>query len=132
MQLSWVVTFDRVDPDDSKVRELYDAFIREADGPLEVEIDIEAEIAAGPPAGLVPPGGVLLLARVGGAPAGLGGVRCLDTELAEVKSMFVCPEFRGARDYASLKRRLAARLGDDREAYTDAKADFIREALGEA
>lgn len=34
-----------------------------------------------------------------------------------------------ARRYAELKRRLAAQHADDREAYTDAKADFIADAL---
>jgi GNAT superfamily N-acetyltransferase len=101
-----VLTLDRVMPDDSEVAELFEPFIREADGPLEVEIDIEAEIAAGPPPNLVPPNGVLLLARVDGAPAGLGGVRFLDTEFAEVKSMFVSPPFRGI----GLARRILAEL----------------------
>jgi GrpB-like predicted nucleotidyltransferase (UPF0157 family) len=34
-----------------------------------------------------------------------------------------------ANDYATLKHRLAERFRDDREAYTDAKADFIDAAL---
>jgi GrpB-like predicted nucleotidyltransferase (UPF0157 family) len=34
-----------------------------------------------------------------------------------------------ARGYEDLKRRLADRHGHDREAYTDAKAGFIVEAL---
>ncbi len=34
-----------------------------------------------------------------------------------------------ARDYAELKRRLAARFERDREGYTDAKADFIERTL---
>jgi len=33
-------------------------------------------------------------------------------------------------EYSSLKRSLAKRLGEDRQAYTDAKGDFIRRALG--
>ena len=37
------------------------------------------------------------------------------------------PKLAGA--YAALKRDLAQRFRDDREAYTDAKAGFIREAL---
>ena len=37
------------------------------------------------------------------------------------------PEVAGA--YAALKRELAQRFRDDREAYTDAKTGFIREAL---
>jgi len=35
-----------------------------------------------------------------------------------------------ADEYAELKRRLATRFEHDREAYTDAKADFIRKVLG--
>ena len=35
-----------------------------------------------------------------------------------------------AAEYADLKRSLASRLRDDREGYTDAKAEFIRRALG--
>jgi GrpB-like predicted nucleotidyltransferase (UPF0157 family)/GNAT superfamily N-acetyltransferase len=101
-----VVEFDPVEPGDAEVAPLFDAFIREADGPLEVEIDIEAEIAAGPPPDLVPPNGVLLLARVGAAPAALGGVRYLDTDFAEVKTMFVSPPFRGS----GLGRRMLAEL----------------------
>lgn len=88
-----MVRLERVRPDHAVVRALYDAFIREADGPL--GIDLEAEIAAGPPPDLAGPDGVLLLARVDGEPAGLGGIRYLDTEAAEVKSMFVAPPHRG-------------------------------------
>jgi GrpB-like predicted nucleotidyltransferase (UPF0157 family) len=40
------------------------------------------------------------------------------------------PKVAGA--YAALKRELAQRFRDDREAYTDAKAGFIREALARA
>lgn len=35
-----------------------------------------------------------------------------------------------AREYAALKHDLAARFSQDREAYTDAKADFIHRTLG--
>ena len=34
-----------------------------------------------------------------------------------------------AEEYAALKRNLAARLRDDRDAYTNAKAEFVRKAL---
>ena len=90
-----MLTFDRVRPDDPAVAPLFAPFIREADGPLDVDLDIEAEIAAGPPRDLTPPGGGLLLARVDGEPAGLGGVRHLETEVAEVKTMYVAPAYRG-------------------------------------
>jgi GNAT superfamily N-acetyltransferase len=97
---SSTVKIERVPREAPEVMALYEPFIREADGPLEYDrdgagIDIEAEIAAGPPGDLVPPGGIFLLARVDGEPAGIGGVRHLDTEVAEVKSMFVSPAHRG-------------------------------------
>jgi GNAT superfamily N-acetyltransferase len=92
-----VSTFKPVRRDDPVVLDLYADFIREADGPLDpAVVDVESEIAAGPPANLEPPSGVLLLGRVDGDPAALGGVRHLDTEIAEVKSMYVAPAYRGA------------------------------------
>ena len=107
-----LVCFEAADRDDPEVRALFDAFIRESDGPL--EIDLEAEIAAGPPAELAGPHGVLLLARVDGEPAAIGGVRFLDSAAAEVKSMFVSPAFRGrglARALLSELERIAAEHG---------------------
>ena len=106
-------SLDPIDRDDPRVRELYAEFVREADGPLVYDredsgIDLDEEIAAGPPADLVPPNGVLLLARVDGEPAGLGGVRHLDTDVAEVKSMYVAPAFRGT----GLGRQILARLDE--------------------
>jgi ribosomal protein S18 acetylase RimI-like enzyme len=101
------ITFSSVSRDDRVVRDLYADFIREADGPLDPElIDVEAEIAIGPPANLDPPDGALLLARVDGDPAAIGGVRHLDTQIAEVKSMYVAPAYRGV----GLARRLLDRL----------------------
>lgn len=105
------IEIEQIARDAPEVLTLYAPFIREADGPLEydreaAEVDIEAEIAAGPPADLVAPGGVFILARVDGEPAGIGGVRFLDTEIAEVKSMFVSPAFRGL----GLGRRILAEL----------------------
>lgn len=107
------LVLEPISRDDPQVRALYADFVREADGPLvydrdEAGIDLDEEIAAGPPADLVPPNGVLLLARVDGEPAGLGGVRHLDTEVAEVKCMYVTPGFRGS----GLGRRILARLDE--------------------
>lgn len=104
-------TLEPVPRDAPEVLALYEPFIREAGGPLEgggngTGIDVEAEIAAGPPSDLVPPNGVVLLARVGGEPAGIGGARFLDTEIAEVKSLFVSPDHRGI----GLGRRILAEL----------------------
>jgi GNAT superfamily N-acetyltransferase len=109
------VTFDLepISREDPEVQRLYADFVREADGPLvydraEAGVDLEEEIAKGPPPDLVPPSGLLLLARVDEEPAGLGGVRYLDTEIAEVKSMYVAPAFRGT----GLGRRILARLDE--------------------
>ncbi|MGD9736855.1 MAG: GNAT family N-acetyltransferase [Solirubrobacterales bacterium] len=89
------VLLQTVERDDPEVMALYEPFVLEADGPLADEIDLGAEAAQGPPADLVPPAGAMLLARVDGEPAAIGGVRHLDTEVAEVKSMYVSPAHRG-------------------------------------
>jgi GNAT superfamily N-acetyltransferase len=58
--------------------------------------ELEREIAAGAEGGLTPPGGLLLVARYGGAPAGTAGVRLTaDPAVAELKRVFVLPELRG-------------------------------------
>lgn len=90
--------------EDPVILSLYADLLREADGPL--GIDLSAEIKSGPPANLAPPDGRLLLARVNGDPAGMGGVRHLDTAIAEVKSMYVAPVYRGI----GLARKLLAEL----------------------
>lgn len=100
------VTTEEASREAPEVRSLYELFIRESDGPLGDAVDLEAEIAAGPPPELGRPGGVLLLARIDSQPAGLGGVRHLDTEVAEVKSMFVAPTHRGT----GLGRRILVAL----------------------
>lgn len=108
------ILFESIRRDDPTVRDLYADFIREADGPLDPAlVDIEAEIAAGPPANLDPPDGAMLLGRVDGDPAAIGGVRHLDTEVAEVKSMYVVPAYRG--------RGLAIRLIDELHAVARAR-----------
>ncbi|HEY0317391.1 MAG TPA: GNAT family N-acetyltransferase [Solirubrobacterales bacterium] len=129
MQVSSNIQLHPARPDDAEVRALYADFIREADGPFDV--DHEAEAAAGPPAELVPPTGMLLLARVGGEPAAIGGVRHLDTEVAEVKSMYVAPAHRGV----GLGRRMLAEL-DAIAARHGCRAvrldtsDYLTEAIG--
>jgi GNAT superfamily N-acetyltransferase len=107
------IALEPIGREDPEVGGLYADFVREADGPLVYDregagIDLDREIAAGPPADLVPPNGLLLIARVEGEPAGLGGVRHLDTEVAEVKSMYVAPAFRGT----GLGRRILASLDE--------------------
>lgn len=116
-------------PTGAEVRTLYADFVRETDGPLGV--DLEAEIAKGPPADLTPPCGALLLARVDGVPAGLGGVRHLETEVAEVKSMYVAPACRGrglARALLDELEEISRRHGC-RAARLDT-SDYLTEAIG--
>ncbi|WP_405864688.1 GNAT family N-acetyltransferase [Streptomyces sp. NBC_00005] len=45
--------------------------------------------------GLVPPGGLFLLARVNSSPAGCIGIRALSPDVGEIKRVFVRPAFRG-------------------------------------
>jgi GrpB-like predicted nucleotidyltransferase (UPF0157 family)/GNAT superfamily N-acetyltransferase len=96
--------FEAVAPADHRVAALFANFIRETDGPL--GIDLEAEIAAGPPPDLAPPSGAFLLIEAVGEPIGFGGIRHLDTDVAEVKSMYVAPALRGQ----GIARELLARL----------------------
>jgi GNAT superfamily N-acetyltransferase len=137
MQDSTEIAFQVVRRDNPVVLDLYADFIREADGPLDpAVIDIEAEIAAGPPPNLEPPNGVMVLGRIDGDPAAIGGVRHLDTQVAEVKSMYVVPAYRGSGVAARLLDELhavarergcrAARL--DTSAYLTAAVALYRSA----
>ena len=101
------VEFEERDPGDPLVVRLYADFIRETDTELGLDV-VEAELAAGPPRDLVRPNGAMLLALRDGDPAAIGGVRHLDTEVAEVKSMYVVPEHRTAGVGVAMLRRLEA------------------------
>lgn len=115
--------------DEPDVRRLYADFIVEADGRLEIEVSPDAE--TGPPLDLEPPNGVLLLARIGGEPAGLAGVRHLDTDVAEVKSMYIVPVHRG-RGLGKLLlaevEEIAAARGCTRSRLDT--SDYLTEAIG--
>jgi GNAT superfamily N-acetyltransferase len=129
-------TLEPVERNDPRVLDLYADFVREADGPLvydreETGIDLDEEIAKGPPTDLVPPSGAFFLALADGEPAGLGGVRYLDTEIAEVKSMYVAPAYRGT----GLGRRILARLEEIAlehgcSAVRLDTSDYLRPAVG--
>ena len=101
------VDFEERRPDDPQILPLYADFIREADTELGLDI-VEAELAAGPPRDLTQPNGVMLLAVRDDEAAGLGGVRHLDTDVAEIKSMYVDPAHRGHGVAIALLRRLEA------------------------
>ncbi|MET7701949.1 MULTISPECIES: GNAT family N-acetyltransferase [unclassified Streptomyces] len=57
--------------------------------------ELEREIAADTGAYLAPPGGVLLVARYGGEPAGTAGVQLTDAATAELKRVFLREGMRG-------------------------------------
>jgi GNAT superfamily N-acetyltransferase len=123
------IAIEPVDREDPRVRALYEVFIRESDGPL--GIDLEAEFAGGPPEDLAPPNGVLLMARIEAEPVGLGGIRHLDTDVAEVKSMFVSRSMRGlgvGRRLLTELERIAAEHGC-RAVRLDT-SDYLTPAIG--
>jgi GNAT superfamily N-acetyltransferase len=123
------VSFEPRSVTDAEVRALYAKFIVEADGPL--GIDLVAEAATGPPPDLEPPNGVLLLVRVGGQPAGLGGIRHLDTSVAEVKSMYLAPAFRGGGIAGRLLAELEAiAAGRGCTAVRLDTSDYLTAAIG--
>jgi GrpB-like predicted nucleotidyltransferase (UPF0157 family)/GNAT superfamily N-acetyltransferase len=123
------VRFEAITPGDTRIAALFADFIRETDGPL--GIDLEAEIAAGPPADLMPPGGTLLLIEADGDLAGLGGIRHLDTGVAEVKTMYVAPPHRGKGIAGALLAELEAiaRQRDCHAVRLDT-SDYLTEAIG--
>lgn len=135
MQSASKIRIEAARPEDPEVLALYERLIREADGPLlemgrVTEADIEADAAAGPPADLVPPHGALLLARVDGKPAGIAGVRHLDSDVAEVKSMFVDGSHRGlglGRRLLTEVERIAAERGCRRVRLDT--SDYLTEAI---
>jgi ribosomal protein S18 acetylase RimI-like enzyme len=129
--LTPAITLQPVDRGDAEVHALYAAMVLEADGPLAAEVDLGEETAKGPPADLAAPSGVLLLARVDGTAAGIGGVRELDTEVAEIKSMYVSPAHRGlgfGRRILERLQRIAVESGC-RAVRLDT-SDYLTEAIG--
>jgi GNAT superfamily N-acetyltransferase len=86
---------------------------------------------AGLPGPYVPPGGVLLVARVSGKTAGCVGVRRFEDDICEMKRLFVRHSFRGI----GVGRRLALASLDHAHAlgYRRMRLDtlpWMRQALG--
>ncbi|WP_435056546.1 GNAT family N-acetyltransferase [Streptomyces noursei] len=79
--------------------------------------EIDEGVAAYPSDALLPPHGVLLVARHGAEPAGCAGVRLLDARTAELKQVFVRPAWRGrgvAGRLLGAAEAAAVRLGAER------------------
>jgi ribosomal protein S18 acetylase RimI-like enzyme len=89
------------------VSALYRAYVRdEVLGPVGLPIDDKSLADEAPPEDLVRPGGLMLLVTLVGESVAIGGIRDLDTPVAEVKSMYVAPPARRR----GIARRLLARL----------------------
>ncbi|MFC8800507.1 GNAT family N-acetyltransferase [Promicromonospora sp. NPDC057138] len=89
--------------------------------------ELEREIAADRGTDFVPPEGALVIARHEGAAAGMAGVRLLDDSRAELKRVFLRPEFRG-RGGAELIVRAAedeARRLGARRMVLETRSDFV-------
>ncbi|GAA2678101.1 GNAT family N-acetyltransferase [Streptomyces lunalinharesii] len=79
--------------------------------------EIDEGVAEYPSDALLPPHGVLLVARHGDEPAGCAGVRLLDARTAELKQVFVRPARRGrgvAGRLLAAAESTAVRLGAER------------------
>lgn len=63
--------------------------------------------------GETPPAGLFYLVKVNGHLAGMGGLRCLREGLAEIKRIYVRPEFRGIK----LGERILVRLLEDARSF---------------
>ena len=77
------------------VRELFLEYARSLDFSLCFQ-SFDQELA-GLPGDYAPPRGRLLLAELEGKPAGCVALHAIDAELAEMKRLYVRPEFRGKR-----------------------------------
>lgn len=89
--------------------------------------ELEREIAASTGAEFTAPTGVLLVARYGGEPGGMAGVRMLDAVTGELKRVFVRPELRGRGGAALLlaaAERAALGLGA-RKLVLDTRGDLV-------
>jgi GNAT superfamily N-acetyltransferase len=89
--------------------------------------EVDAVMSEDPSGGLVPPGGLFLLARVGDSPAGCVGLRLLAPDIAEIKRMFVRPEMRGLGGGSQLLGAVehAARELGARSTRLDTRHDLI-------
>ncbi|MFJ8019805.1 GNAT family N-acetyltransferase [Streptomyces sp. NPDC096311] len=89
--------------------------------------ELEREIAATPGGEFRAPGGVLLVARYGGDPGGMAGVRMLDATTGELKRVFVREGLRGRGGAALLltaAEEAARGLGAER-LILDTRGDLV-------
>ncbi|MBO0843049.1 MAG: bifunctional helix-turn-helix transcriptional regulator/GNAT family N-acetyltransferase, partial [Nocardioides sp.] len=125
------VTLERVDPADPMARSAMRSYFAEISSRFGFDVDVEG---FGDDSSLRAPSGIFLVAVSDGVPVAAGGVRHLDGA-AEIKRMWVSPEWRGAGLGSRLLRcleALAVELGhrtvrlDTRDVLTEAIAMYER------
>jgi putative acetyltransferase len=111
----------RTPPTVATARRLFREYVAEVATPECFE-GFEEEVAA-LPAPYHPPAGALLLAEVGGRPAGVVGIRRRSSRICEMKRLYVRPVFRGL----GLGRALASRIVAEarRLGYTRMRLDSL-------
>jgi putative acetyltransferase len=117
-----VVVSPASSPEDLRcVRALFEEYAAS----LEYSLDFQgfAEELATLPGAYTPPTGQLLVARIGGQPAGCVGLRSLGDGVCEMKRLFVRPPYLGR----GVGRRLATAIIDEarRAGYTTIKLDTL-------
>jgi GNAT superfamily N-acetyltransferase len=96
-------------------------------GRVATEAEVDASQAEDPSDGLVPPGGLFLLAWRDDVAVGCIGLRTLTSRIAEVKRMFVRRELRG-RGVGSLLLDAVEHSAREREVHTmrlDTRGDLV-------
>lgn len=97
------------EPADSEdVRWCFQRYYTELDERFEGGFDVAAALPLGL-GDLTPPNGLVLVARLDGAPVGCGAVKLGDPDVAEIKRMWVAPEARGRGLGGRLLAELEAR-----------------------
>jgi GNAT superfamily N-acetyltransferase len=91
--------------DSADVRWCFERYYAELDERFEAGFDVAPALPLGLD-DLMPPKGLVLVARLGGAPVGCGAVKLADPDIAEIKRMWVAREVRGR----GLGKRILAEL----------------------
>jgi DNA-binding MarR family transcriptional regulator/GNAT superfamily N-acetyltransferase len=127
------------DPAGDEARACIDAYLREIDARFDTGFDPGRGPSADP-GDLVPPSGVLLLARVDDAPSGCGALKVIGEGIGEIKRMWVSPVARGlgiaqrlltALEGHAIDMGLRTLRLDTNRSLTEARALYARNGYGE-
>ena len=133
------VNIEAADPAGSDARACIDAYLRELDERFETGFDASVGPSADPQE-LVPPSGVLLLARLDDAALACGALKVIGPGIGEIKRMWVSPNARGlgiaqrlldALEAQARDMRLATLRLDTNRTLTEARALYARNGYRE-